>query len=828
MMNDYIMFRLLMDEAEKSKQKHLQHRASLIPPAAILAQHRASITSTMDVPAAEPFCSPLVPHVPIRERLARRGTSVDVADEIPGSSSYLNSFYGPPRRRRMSLLQTLRQQNRQLNDSGFDVNRQRTESESTNRDTCSPPAKTSPPQSPSKKALASLKAKIFGKKDKRQNAQAIGIEDGNGRSRKSPSTTNDSGRGSQGHLEERNPFATNEIDAQRRQSHERKKVLRLRTSSCPCLPGLCDLPHKNGEDSDGDVDGIGDDEEIFPERMLRNSSPVSAADCLLERRLMRRAVEVERRRLLESVSLSHSSTSHHNQSHRPRATIAIPESCSESLCESPPRSLHLNRHQSLSSPTDSAHHSDCTEKKHYTRSSSNGSSHPFGVTVDLHCPQMEDILSVTSMAVTEDLCDYDDSSTLLLDHYLPLSRSELDHNCGDSLSNSLSNLSLLPKDLQRDKSEKSLRSSISPDSREDGSSSVSCPAQTDLSLINISDQLGAYLNRLNSDEPPSPEGMNFIAKHFFEYQSFINLPHKAVQLHKPQASQAGTDPSVGWAPKNMNKAGKNQPAPASRASRTHRDPRPNGTKHGRAAKHEHREWGDRHGELKEEKVAPHKDAWTKFLANEDPAGRTVFECDFEDTVLQVEEEALPDRLARTSNEQDDLEFQMAYNANKSSNQVRELLIILTYAPLVQFVTVTVKKAKTLPYNNSPFARIMLFDGRRLIEQKQTTVDPSVGVNSSVDSARPSSSSVSSSLSSTSGGDASFSESFLFHVPPHKLDRAHVVIEVFDHSSSSGALSVGHCVIGRLGGGTGQSHWLQMIRKNSLPVCMWHRIQKGVE
>ena len=51
-MNDYIMFRLLMDEAERSKQKHLQHRASLIPPAAILAQHRASITSTMDVPAA--------------------------------------------------------------------------------------------------------------------------------------------------------------------------------------------------------------------------------------------------------------------------------------------------------------------------------------------------------------------------------------------------------------------------------------------------------------------------------------------------------------------------------------------------------------------------------------------------------------------------------------------------------------------------------------------------------------------------------------------------------------------------------------------------------
>ncbi|CAJ0567459.1 unnamed protein product, partial [Mesorhabditis spiculigera] len=301
--------------------------------------------------------------------------------------------------------------------------------------------------------------------------------------------------------------------------------------------------------------------------------------------------------------------------------------------------------------------------------------------------------------------------------------------------------------------------------------------------------------------------MNFIAKHFFEYQSFVNLPHKAVQLHKPQASQAGTDPSSGWGPKNFNKAGKNQPAPAARASRTHRDPRPNGTKHGRPAKHEHREWGDRHGELKEEKVAPHKDALTKFLANEDPADRTFFECDFEDTVLQAEEEALPERLARTSNEHDELEFQMAYNANKNAYTSRELLIILTYAPLVQFVTVTVKKARMLPYNTSPFARIMLFDGRRLVEQKQTTVDPSVGITSSIDSAKPSSSSVSSSLSSTSG-DAAFSESFLFHVPPTKLDKAHIVIEVFDNSTD-GPVSIGHCVIGRLSGGTGQSHWLQM-------------------
>ncbi|KAK6054780.1 hypothetical protein COOONC_07715 [Cooperia oncophora] len=118
---------------------------------------------------------------------------------------------------------------------------------------------------------------------------------------------------------------------------------------------------------------------------------------------------------------------------------------------------------------------------------------------------------------------------------------------------------------------------------------------------------------------------------------------------------------------------------------------------------------------------------------------------------------------------------------------------------------------------------MLFDGRRLLEQKQTTVNPSVGHKSSIDtSSKPSSSSVSSSLSSSSG-DASFSESFLFHVTPSKLDRCHIVIEMFDHDSNNQPLSVGHCVIGRMGDITGHAHWIQMLKKHGMPVCMWHRI-----
>ena len=89
--------------------------------------------------------------------------------------------------------------------------------------------------------------------------------------------------------------------------------------------------------------------------------------------------------------------------------------------------------------------------------------------------------------------------------------------------------------------------------------------------------------------------MNFLAKHFFDYQSFVNLPYKAVQLHKTPPSQAGADPSANWAPKSMQLAGKNQAAPGARANRNNVELRPGGHRHGRPSKLEFRNWGDRHG-----------------------------------------------------------------------------------------------------------------------------------------------------------------------------------------------------------------------------------------
>jgi len=47
--------------------------------------------------------------------------------------------------------------------------------------------------------------------------------------------------------------------------------------------------------------------------------------------------------------------------------------------------------------------------------------------------------------------------------------------------------------------------------------------------------------------------------------------------------------------------------------------------------------------------------------------------------------------------------------------------------------------------------------------------------------------------------------------------------MFDHNRDGDTVSVGHCVIGRMAGGTGVAHWIQMLKKSGLPVCMWHRI-----
>ncbi|VDO17764.1 unnamed protein product [Brugia timori] len=95
------------------------------------------------------------------------------------------------------------------------------------------------------------------------------------------------------------------------------------------------------------------------------------------------------------------------------------------------------------------------------------------------------------------------------------------------------------------------------------------------------------------------------------------------------------------------------------------------------------------------------------------------------------------------------------------------------------------------FASEPFARVMLFDKRRLLEQKQTTVTPTPVCSRclTTDCARqkpPASSPPLSSLSADCSNattliirrtDAIFSESFLFHVTPQMLDRCLILIRL---------------------------------------------------
>uniref|UniRef100_A0A0K0D4Q9 Glyco_hydro_85 domain-containing protein n=1 Tax=Angiostrongylus cantonensis TaxID=6313 RepID=A0A0K0D4Q9_ANGCA len=118
---------------------------------------------------------------------------------------------------------------------------------------------------------------------------------------------------------------------------------------------------------------------------------------------------------------------------------------------------------------------------------------------------------------------------------------------------------------------------------------------------------------------------------------------------------------------------------------------------------------------------------------------------------------------------------------------------------------------------------MLFDGRRLLEQKQTTINPSVAHKSSLDtSSKVSCSSVSSSLSSSSDRLEADSIQHLLNFIHYHMPKV-FNFQMFDHDSSGQPISVGHCVVGRMGNITGYAHWIQMIKKHGLPVCMWHSL-----
>uniref|UniRef100_A0A1I7XTV1 Uncharacterized protein n=1 Tax=Heterorhabditis bacteriophora TaxID=37862 RepID=A0A1I7XTV1_HETBA len=261
-----------------------------------------------------------------------------------------------------------------------------------------------------------------------------------GRSRKSPSTTNDSGRGSQAHLEDRVVEETiaiiERVDDEVEETVRPYRRIRTKSDSGSC-PDLSSLRLSSSRaplvESESD-----EEPTVFTEEINPHNNTIAAASCLLQRRFLQRAFESNNR--LKQV-------------HPMRTQLAMRNALDEENEEVPELRERL---------------------------SDDGISRA-------------SVLSRRSNQ-TEDLADFDDNiSTIILDHYLPLSRSSnINYDC-DTLSSDFS-LNLALHDTEE----------LGHSNTDTASSTV----QTDLSLINIEDEVAAYLTKLNEGRPISPEVRN--------------------------------------------------------------------------------------------------------------------------------------------------------------------------------------------------------------------------------------------------------------------------------------------------------------------------------
>ncbi|VDK88535.1 unnamed protein product, partial [Litomosoides sigmodontis] len=113
MINGYILYRLMVDRNSKSTQP-LRH--SLMP---ISEDQKTYLFQSSRKSVFEPFCVPVTHHIPIKQRLNLAGhasLNTNACSNLDRTSIAWSNPCCLHRRRRMSLLQTLRYQNRMLAD----------------------------------------------------------------------------------------------------------------------------------------------------------------------------------------------------------------------------------------------------------------------------------------------------------------------------------------------------------------------------------------------------------------------------------------------------------------------------------------------------------------------------------------------------------------------------------------------------------------------------------------------------------------------------------------------------------------------------------------
>ncbi|XP_055624902.1 synaptotagmin-5 [Toxorhynchites rutilus septentrionalis] len=135
---------------------------------------------------------------------------------------------------------------------------------------------------------------------------------------------------------------------------------------------------------------------------------------------------------------------------------------------------------------------------------------------------------------------------------------------------------------------------------------------------------------------------------------------------------------------------------------------------------------------------------------------------------------------------------------KSTAQLPELLISLSYLPQAERLTVVVMKAKNLNVIHEPFVKLYLIVNDKRTKKRKT---------SAIRAADP--------------ANPIWNEAFTFEIPASQLQD--VGVELFV-ASNEGEIHEPGCAIGLQEGGTGLQHWQDLMQNNRKPIAMWHPLQ----
>lgn len=134
----------------------------------------------------------------------------------------------------------------------------------------------------------------------------------------------------------------------------------------------------------------------------------------------------------------------------------------------------------------------------------------------------------------------------------------------------------------------------------------------------------------------------------------------------------------------------------------------------------------------------------------------------------------------------------------------DICFSLRYAPVNGKLHIVILEAKDLPKMDQkghadPFVKMSLYDGRKKLKKKKTTVKKGCK-------------------------DPYFNESFAFDIPFESITRVTLFVTVMDHDRVGRNDRIGKVTLGSSSHSSGLRHWTDMLTNPRRPIAMWHSLE----